>query len=645
MKRRLLLLLFLVTPLILAGFRTATAANDDTVGVQNGAIRVFVNNTGDGRGRFAVDVTGGDASRTDDDNQPLIYGRPIPWTSFTTIRLDGLDFAFGGPSSRRAGKGLAIGEMAAAPAVRENAIVTVCRYGDLEVTQYLSIVDGPNTGLPDTARIAYTMVNRGQTPHQVGLRMCLDTMLGSNDGAPFRMGDSQILSDTAIARSGLSPYWQAFDSLDQPRVIAQGTLAGGELTPPDRMNFSNWGSLADYPWEIKLVPGRDFTRLGEFEPDSAVALYWDEALLPPGGVISRVTYYGLGSVTVAKGELTLGVTSPATVNSGEKSFMVLGYVENKGSGIARNVSLELALPAFLKCSSPRTTVGNLKPGETRQVAWMVQPAGWGKTSLRVTARASDISPVSVERSIVVIAPPSLRLTLGEMPEVKTTQGSYQPYPAEIAASVKNQGGGHSNATWAELVPTSGTRLAPGETGRKFIGILAPGEQVEVRWALTATGGSSLAGFTVLAGSNECPSQEQTGSFGWPDLPRQLQVITAAVSGQPRWRRFELRLRNASEAAQITLRLDVAPGTRLLDVQRGGFFVVGKETVLPLSRTQFDANHLVLKAARPVPLGGDNEILATIWVLVNDQTAFKPKIEVLELLDIAGKPIPVTVVFE
>ena len=38
------------------------------------------------------------------------------------------------------------------------AIVTVWRYGD-EVTQYLSIVDGP-TGLPDTARIAYTMVNR-----------------------------------------------------------------------------------------------------------------------------------------------------------------------------------------------------------------------------------------------------------------------------------------------------------------------------------------------------------------------------------------------------------------------------------------------------------------------------------------------------
>ena len=49
-----------------------------------------------------------------DDNQLLIYGRPTPWTSYTTIKIDGKNYIFGGPSKktqRRTGKLTTFGEV------------------------------------------------------------------------------------------------------------------------------------------------------------------------------------------------------------------------------------------------------------------------------------------------------------------------------------------------------------------------------------------------------------------------------------------------------------------------------------------------------------------------------------------------------
>ena len=472
------LLLTLLAVGLAAGSRGASL---DTLALENEAIRLVVNNTDDGRGRFAVDVTGGDRARASDDGQPLIYGRPIPWTSYTTIRLDGLDYSFGGATARRSGKGLAAGEEVLPPLVREGALVTTWRYGDLEVTQHLSIAEGPTTGRPDTARIAYTMVNRGSVRHRVGLRICLDTMLGSNDGAPFRLGQRQILSDETLRGTTAEPYWQAFDSLGDPRVIAQGTLAGGELTPPDRIYFTNWGTLADDNWEPALVLGRDFTRLGEFEPDSAVALLWEEADLPPGGVLNRITYYGLGGVTIARGQLSLGLTAPASVGSGQgNTFMILGYLENRGEGVAQDAALTLELPRSLHPLSPlRVELGRVKPGESRQVAWMVEAVGTGTARIKATATAFRLPPIAVEREIRLVAPARLEVTALKPPILQASSGRYEPYPVPLTAVVANRGGDTAASVWAQIAPAAGLELAPGEGNYRWLGPLAPGDRKSV----------------------------------------------------------------------------------------------------------------------------------------------------------------------
>lgn len=635
-----------VLALLLAAFPAAGEEPGGTVAIGNEAIRLVVNATDDGRGRFAVDVTGGDPERTADDGQPLIYGRPIPWTSYTTVRVDGRDYAFGSATARRSGKGLAVGEEIHPPAVDREAIVTAWRFGDVEVTQHLSIVEGPTTGALDTARIAYTLVNRGSVPRQVGLRVCLDTMLGENDGAPFRLGTQQILTDTSLAASEAEPYWQAFDSLEEPRVIAQGSLDGGELTPPDRIYFTNWGTAADAPWEPPLVPGRDFTRLGEFEPDSAVVLLWREVTLPPGGTATRVTYYGLGGVTIARGLLALGLTAPASVNAGAgNTFMILAYLENRGEGVARDAAIALDLPGSLRPLSPvRVSLGRLRPGECRQVAWMVEATGAGTARIRATAEAFGLEPVAVERTIRLVAPARIEIATPAT-EVGLAADRYDPYPVSLTAVVANKGGAPAAGVWAQIAPSSGLELAPGEGAYRWIGPLGPGEETKVSWYVVCGGAAGTAGYKVLAGGGGHPAVEASGAVQWPPLPRKLRVKTTADDGRPGWHCIELSLVNLPEAASFALRIGLPEDYRLAAVQRGGFLVDGGNVLSWRRPPVPDSGGLVLEAARPNAVGRSEEVLALLWLVGEAGAVPRIKLEILSLQDESGKPLSVNVTYE
>ena len=69
------------------------------VTLSNEYIRIIVNGEDENTGRYALETTEGDPNRVSDDGQPLIYGRPKPWTSYTSLRIDGEDYVFGGPTT------------------------------------------------------------------------------------------------------------------------------------------------------------------------------------------------------------------------------------------------------------------------------------------------------------------------------------------------------------------------------------------------------------------------------------------------------------------------------------------------------------------------------------------------------------------
>jgi hypothetical protein len=479
------------------------ADSDGLLSLENKYIKVFINNSAEETGRFAVDVTGGDPERADDDNKSLIYGHPKPWTSFTTLRIDGANYVFGKTTAKRSGAGLPGGEIIQAPAISENQITMKCKYGAVEVEQLLDIAHSPSTGALDTVRIRYLISNTGLDSVKVGLRCLLDTMVGDNDGAPFRIGAAAVTSDYTCAGNDCPDFWQAFDSLSKPAVIAQGTLRGGDVTTPDRSIFTNWGKAAVNPWDIEIQSGVDFTRLGEDELDSAVAMYWNERVLEPGTRFNVTIYYGLGGITFASGKTYLGISAPAEVHYSidhPRSYTIMMYLEHHGEIKAENVKINLNLPKGLECTNGKATIElpELIPGVTRQFSWDIKPNGLscGDTSFQIKVSGDHLESNTVVRKIRIIGPPHLIPTI-KLPVLKIVNHNWDPYPAALTVKIKNTGESPAYDLKATFTSDDGVVLAAGECAEKYLLNLGSKEETSVTWKIVPAGNVKNGNFKIL----------------------------------------------------------------------------------------------------------------------------------------------------
>ena len=405
--------------LLAATWALAAAPGTDSVSIDNEFVRAVVNRGPREAGRFSIGTTGGDISRPASRNQHLIFGGNTPWTSYTTVLIDGEKYVFGGSTARRAGHDATYGTAVTLPTANNDNVTTVYRCGDIEVAQELGFVRGPSTRMLDTLGITYRLTNHGAVNHQVGLRVMLDTMCGSNDAAPMRAGRQAITTATAFAGAAIPDYWQAFDSLAKPTVISQGTLRGGGLTVPDKIIFADWGTLADEPWEPVITPDMGFIRKGETDPDTAVAMFWNPQALEPEKTLAYTTEYGIGDVSLQPGNLTLGLTAPAESTfeyERTDTFTITGYLQNAGGFEARDIALSLKLPAGLSLvsgSKLKEAYDSLKPGETAQESWTVRPNGkhGGKQKLELAVTSTNIEANQTTRDILLNVPvPTLQCT-------------------------------------------------------------------------------------------------------------------------------------------------------------------------------------------------------------------------------------------
>lgn len=520
------------------GTTAAASAGDRNVTLANEYVTLIVNATGENTGRFSIQTTGGDPDRTSDDRQPLSYGSDQPWTSFTTVRVDGKDYIFGGRTSKRAGKQGLFGEMISGPRIVDGrAIEAVWRLGGVDVLQRLSFAVSSTTGLPDTARIEYVLTDKDVQAHQVGLRLVIDTMLGDNDGAPFRVGDKALTSDTALTKGQLPEFWQAFDTLSNPKITAQGTLKGGEVTPPDQVVFTNWGSLADALWKFALQPGRDFTRKGEFELDSALALYYEPTSLAPGESRTIVAHYGVGGITIAPGRLALGVTAPAKVVAGEvTSFPVIAYIQNTGESDIRDAVVTLTLPDGLALADGQSVtkqLGTIPKGAAVQTAWMLRlaPGAKGEQRFALAIQARNVEPNQVERVVKVVSPAKLELSVRSPLSLSVQNEKIVPALFPLEVTVTNVGEADTGAVRLTLGTGLGIAAADGEAAVKFIGLLRAGAKATVTWQIRPTGKSTAqqeTAYLVKAQSAGVPEAAKKGFVNVPKLVPKVRMLVCAT---------------------------------------------------------------------------------------------------------------------
>ena len=82
----------------------------------------------------------------------------------------------------------------------------------IKVTQTVELVRGSQTRKLDTCRVLYTLENTSKKQdYLVGLRFLLDTVIGTNDGAPFIVPGEEMLCETARDLRGdrIPPFVQA----------------------------------------------------------------------------------------------------------------------------------------------------------------------------------------------------------------------------------------------------------------------------------------------------------------------------------------------------------------------------------------------------------------------------------------------------
>ncbi len=464
--------------------------------LENEWVGVYVNQGPSDLGRFSVETILGDPNNQRDDHQPLIFGRPIPWSSYTTILIDGQPFVFGGVNKKiekRAGKEAFFGEFIS-QAVTNEGVVTEYRYNRIRVVQTLSFFRNPSTRVKDSVQIKYDILNSDTVPHNVGLRIMLDTKLGQNDGAPFRIGEKSITSEMMFSGRDIQEFWQSFDSLESPTVIAQGLLSLPDdgITSPDRLYLANWGKLADNPWDAPLEMGHSFVREGETDQDTSLAMYWDDKPVQPNQQRTVKTVYGIGGVSVAYGQFTLGLTAPAELYAFHgREISLLGYVTNSGGYDAKDVDVDFELPEGFEPVSGKTHyhIPQMRRGETGQYALKVRITAdvSGVVPIRLKVKSTTLDPNTLERKIELLSPPAIRAKF----EVPTSKVSSLNRLIDIPVTLTNTGSKSIDKVSVILDPSTNWDLPNFEVREKIIPKLGPSQHTQLNWRIQLKSDASI----------------------------------------------------------------------------------------------------------------------------------------------------------
>ncbi|HHS50032.1 MAG TPA: hypothetical protein ENN07_02840, partial [candidate division Zixibacteria bacterium] len=327
--------------------------------VSFGELRLAVN---DIDGRFTIGTT---------DGKPLLYGFPQEGsTSHTHFFVD--DSVAGTYTESGVGRPDPVAVLAHPYSVGD-AIVSRYDMRGIVFEQKLTLT---TLGERTTVLIEYIATNNTLSSANVGLLLFLDTMIGENDYAPVATEFGYFASEREFISPSIPTYWQAFESSpSQPEdsLIGSGVLIGGAAAPPNRVVFGEFWNLHNTHW--------DYTITGDPYSDSALLMRWDARVLAPGESRRMATYYGLGTVETAVGDLTLSISGPEelfiesctrrTPNPFPVNLLASNSTTVSMSGISAKIDLPEGFFVVTGDAIAPVTPDFLFAGEMGTVSWTV----------------------------------------------------------------------------------------------------------------------------------------------------------------------------------------------------------------------------------------------------------------------------------
>ncbi len=391
----------------IAGAAQGASRADFTV--ENTIMRITVNTAAGQYGMFGLTTLGGDPATASDDNKILIYGTSGN-TSGLGVKIDGAITSLKNTAPTQA----------STKSGDSTYSTTEWVVSGVLIRQRLELVDSGN-GRADTAKMTYSLTNQAAAAKTVGLKVGIDTMIGDNDDAPIALASGIIAVETGYGLTGLAAgnpasyrstvpdYWQAFEgtNIATPGLVARGTLFGGGATKPDKFVGGQWHGTGSGVSDSSTF---DYQPSGLAYDDSAVGIWWLNRALGVGQTLTFVTYYGLGSVTGAGGDLALNVASPASLTAigatfDPNPFTVNAIVQNNTGATIASIAVTITLPAGLSLAAGQAatrTVTNLAgAGATQLVSWQVvaDTAKAGQTLSFAVNAAGGGKTAHVDRTI------------------------------------------------------------------------------------------------------------------------------------------------------------------------------------------------------------------------------------------------------
>jgi hypothetical protein len=373
-------------------------------------------------GRFTIGTVAGDPSRSTDDNQALLFGHPLPGTSDTMLKIDGVETPLNSATS------------SGAAAAGDSVAVTLTA-GTIQVLERLTIKNSIATGNKDTVEIYFQVTNTDSVSHTVGLRTQLDTLLGTNDGAPFRIpGVGEVTHDKEFV-GAIPPQALVLDNLVSPNIISLLTFQGTGLSQPDRVVFGYW-PVAVNSYDYTVDPNRSFLDnnndgvITGFSPDSdsSVIVYWGypSAFTLAAGQSKEMGFlYGIGNCNLSSGHpFTVLLCAPSS-DLGQAQgasyqyapVTISGFISNtSGSPISGAIATLHTTPDFSFASgyqaahavedSPGSNI--LSAGQTSQIDWVISSNGRNMGRRYITATVDgENSHSTVVRSLQTASIPNL----------------------------------------------------------------------------------------------------------------------------------------------------------------------------------------------------------------------------------------------
>lgn len=368
--------------------------------VSNDFVKMDVNSK---TGWYTFGTREGNPEYITDNNKKLLYGNGDGrFTTYTTMKINDKLFEYGMSNHGS--------ELVAEPTVKNNKSITVWQADGIEIKQIIEMVGLGNQEFEGTFKIRYEATNTKDYAQKLGSRIMMDTMLGNNDGAPIRTFDEAISKTKIYSDDDVPAFWQAFDSLSNPTIMAQGTIWSLDTNKPDHFVVDDWEYLSDNMWDVKGSRRID---------DSAVAIFWDQESIEAHETKYFETYYGVANVKSSDGDtdekVSVAVASEDKINITENGyspnpFEVRAYISNNQTGQRVSGSkIKIKLPEGLKLIDGQVPVINLEPlvfGKIHTTLWQIIPeeVKEEKTynySIVYTDAAGD--EIVVEKTVVVPA--------------------------------------------------------------------------------------------------------------------------------------------------------------------------------------------------------------------------------------------------